>query len=124
MNNAIWFLGSGKIRWRSAKDKTKKLRKSKMDTPWFCFNIVDSFLPHNTVEEEPEDASPRSPTSGFTELPGEIKTELDAKIVYNAPFSEKNRYTLRIANLGTRRRCSASSAPSFSTTWRIRTTTV
>ena len=35
--------------------------------------------------------------------PGDIKTEPNAKIVYNAPFSEKNVYHVRVTNLGARR---------------------
>ncbi len=38
-----------------------------------------------------------------TVMPGDIKTEPHAKIVYNAPFTEKNRYHLTIANLGAHR---------------------
>ena len=36
-------------------------------------------------------------------MPGEIKTQPNSKLVFNAPFSEKNRYNLTIANLGAHR---------------------
>ena len=35
-------------------------------------------------------------------MPGDIKTEPNAKIVYNAPFSEKNVYNIRLTNNGAR----------------------
>ena len=36
-------------------------------------------------------------------MPGDIKTEPNAKVVYNAPFSEKNVYNIRIINNGAHR---------------------
>ncbi len=36
-------------------------------------------------------------------MPGDIKTEPHAKLVFNAPFAEKNRYHVTIANLGAHR---------------------
>ena len=36
-------------------------------------------------------------------MPGDIKTEPNAKIVYNAPFSEKNVYNIRLTNNGAHR---------------------
>ena len=36
-------------------------------------------------------------------MPGDIITEPDKKIVYNAPFSEKNVYNIRLTNNGGRR---------------------
>ena len=36
-------------------------------------------------------------------MPGDIKTEPNAKIVYNAPFTEKNVYNVRLTNNGAHR---------------------
>eukprot|EP01083_Nonionella_stella_P287782 979685_1 len=36
-------------------------------------------------------------------MPGDIITEPDKKIVYNAPFSEKNAYNIRLTNNGAHR---------------------
>ena len=38
-----------------------------------------------------------------TIMPGDIKTEPGTKVVWNAPFSEKNVYHIRVTNLGARR---------------------
>ena len=36
-------------------------------------------------------------------MPGDIITEPDKKLVYNAPFSEKNAYNIRLVNNGAHR---------------------
>ena len=37
------------------------------------------------------------------DMPGDIITEPDKKVVYNAPFSEKNTYNIRLTNNGAHR---------------------